>query len=101
MVTISYFKTTFLLLMSLSAISCSLIKMVAIKNDTNEVITFQGDFESRSNAQYSMDFTLDPGKNNSWAYEIGSFEENILDKGLKKITLKNERGCTVVLERML
>lgn len=94
-----FFKTTLLLLIFLSEISCSSISMVAIKNNTDETILFHGDFEHKPNASYNMDFTLKPGENNLWEYELGSLEENILDKGLKKITLKNERGCTIVLER--
>lgn len=95
----SFIKTTFLLLMFLSAISCSSINMVAIENNTKEAIIFQGEFEHKPHAPYNMVFELKPGENNLWEYELGPLEEHKLDKGLKQITLKNERGCTIVLER--
>jgi len=48
---------------------------------------------------YNLDFTLKPGADDLWMYEIGYFEDKILDKGLKRIILTNEKNCRVVLER--
>lgn len=93
------FKSTILSVIILITVSCSSIQMVAIKNSTDETIMFRGKFVYEPNAPYNMDFTLNPGENNLWQYEIGYFEENILDKGLKNITLTNDSGCTLVLER--
>lgn len=79
--------------------SCSSINMVAVKNDTDETIMFRGKFEYKPNPPYNMDFTLRPGENNLWKYEIGYLEKSIIDKGLQKITLTNDSECTVILER--
>ncbi len=78
--------------------SCSSIEMVYIKNNTNEDIKFQGQFTNKNNID-NMIFSLKPGGSNLWRYEIGYFNKNTLDKGLKKIILKSGTKCEITLER--
>ena len=79
--------------------ACSSIKIVTVKNNTNESIAFQGHFIAKSNNTSNLEFILRPGEINSWRYEIGAFEDNILDKGLIKIILSDPKGCVVALDR--
>jgi len=81
--------------------SCSSIEMVSIKNSTDEAIQFRGQFLTKSNLVDNLDFTLKPGDSNLWRYEIGYMKQKSLDKGLKKIILKNEQGCKIELERSM
>ena len=87
----------FVILLMLTA--CSSIKIVTVKNNTNESIAFQGHFIAKSNNTSNLEFILRPGEINSWRYEIGAFEDNILDKGLIKIILSDPKGCVVALDR--
>ncbi len=80
-------------------VSCSSIKIVTVKNSTNGAIEFRGQFSYEPHEPYNLDITLSPGSVDSWRYEVGYFEEKTIDKGLKKIILKNDTGCKVVLER--
>jgi len=97
---VSFFvKSAFLVIIFLITTSCSSIQGVAITNNTTETIQFRGQFESKPHAPFNLDFTLQPRANDLWMYEIGYFEEKILDKRLKKIILTNNKGCKVILER--
>jgi hypothetical protein len=73
--------------------------MILIKNSTNEVIQFSGEFISKYNEINTLDFELKPGTSNLWKYEIGYLDKNIIDKGLIKIILKIDNKCKVVLKR--
>ncbi len=79
-------------------ISCSTTKIVTIKNGTSETIEFLGKFAYKSHKPYTLDFSLNSGNVDSWRYETSYLEET-LDKGLKKIILKNDKGCKTILER--
>ena len=86
---------SFLLLIA----SCSSVRMVTIKNDLDEKVHFQGEFIAATNGVDSLEFPLKPGTSNSWGYEISSFESDVLDKGLNKITLSSSSECSVTLDR--
>ncbi|MCF6254820.1 MAG: hypothetical protein L3J98_15270 [Gammaproteobacteria bacterium] len=92
-------RLTFLPIIFLTTPSCSSIHVVGITNNTTETIQFRGQFEYKPHPSYNMDFTLQPGANNAWMYEIGFFEKEILDKDLKRIILTNDKGCKIVVER--
>jgi len=94
-----FIKPAFLTIIFLITTSCSSIHGVAITNNTTETIQFSGQFESKPNAPFNLDFTLQPRANDLWMYEIGYFERKALDKRLKKIILTNDKGCEVILER--
>ncbi len=97
---VSFFvRLAFLPIIFLITASCSSIHVVGITNNTDETIQFLGQFEYKPHPPYNMDFTLQPGENNAWMYEIDFFENEILDEGLKRIILTNDKGCKVVVER--
>ncbi|CCK75340.1 hypothetical protein OLEAN_C11640 [Oleispira antarctica RB-8] len=73
--------------------------MVTIKNDLDESINFQGEFIATTNEVDNLAFQLKPGSSNSWRYEISSFESDVLDKGLNKITLSVSSECSITLDR--
>lgn len=73
--------------------------MVTIKNEFDESIDFQGEFITASNGVDNLAFQLKPGSSNSWRYEISSFDSDVLDKGLNKITLSVSSECSITLDR--
>ncbi|VAW60444.1 hypothetical protein MNBD_GAMMA11-3410 [hydrothermal vent metagenome] len=83
----------------LATTSCSSIEMVSIKNNTYDVIQFRGQFITKYGDINNLDFILKPDNSNLWRYESGYMEEKHLDKGLKKIFLKNTKGCEITLDR--
>lgn len=89
----------YFLFVLLVATGCSSIKVVTVKNSTNERIIFHGQFITKSKNTDDLEFALNPGEVNSWRYEISSFEKDKLDKGLNKIILSDQKGCTVELDR--
>ena len=94
-----FVRSTFLAMIFLITISCSSIHGVAITNNTTETIQFRGQFENKPHPSHNLDFTLQPKANNLWMYETGFFEKKVLDEGLKRIILTNDKGCKVILER--
>lgn len=95
----SLFPGFYIFVILLIFTACSSIKIVTVKNNTDESITFQGQFITKSNNTDNLEFVLKPGEINSWRYEIGAFEDDRLDKGLNKIILSDPKGCIVALER--
>lgn len=79
--------------------ACSSVKFVTIKNDSAASIDFQGEFITSINEVDNLAFQLKPGGSNSWRYEISSFESDVLDKGLNKITLSVSSECSITLDR--
>jgi len=94
-----FVRLAFLSIIFLITPSCSSLHSVGITNSTAETIQFRGQFENKPHPPQNLDFTLQPGANDLWMYEIGFFEKNILDEGLKRIILTNNKGCKVVVER--
>ncbi len=92
-------RFTFLIAISLLVTACSSVKFVTIKNDSVESIDFQGQFITSTNEVDNLAFQLKPGDSNSWRYEISSFESDVLDKGLNKITLSVSSKCSITLDR--
>jgi len=95
---ISCFSRFTLFASFLVIISCSQVKIVTIKNSTDEPIEFRSQFKYKQHEPYNLDFSLNPGNVDSWKYKTGYLEKS-LDQGLKKIILKNNKGCKVILER--
>lgn len=79
--------------------SCSSVQMVTVKNDLDEKVHFQGEFIAATNEVDNLEFQLKPGASNSWRYEVSSFNSDVLDKGLNKITLSSSPNCFVTLNR--
>lgn len=92
-------RFTFLIAISLLVTACSSVKFVTINNDSAESIDFQGEFITATDKVDNLDFQLKPGASNSWRYELSSFDSDILDKGLNKITLSSSSECSVTLDR--
>ncbi len=92
-------RFTFLIAISLLVTACSSVKFVTINNDSAESIDFQGEFITATDEVGNLDFQLKPGASNSWRYEISSFESDVLDKGLNKITLLVSSECSITLDR--
>lgn len=92
-------RFTFLIAISLLVTACSSVKFVTINNDSAESIDFQGEFITATDEVGNLDFQLKPGASNSWRYEISSFESDVLDKGLNKITLSVSSECSITLDR--
>lgn len=92
-------QLTLLILISLVVTACSSIKIVAIKNNSAESIEFQSGFITANNEVDNLAFQLKPGTSNSWRYEISSFDSDVLDKRLKKITLSASSECSITLDR--
>lgn len=81
------------------SIACSSVKYVTINNNSAESIDFQGEFITATNEVDNLEFQLKPGASNSWRYEVSSFNSDVLDKGLNKITLSSSPNCFVTLNR--
>ena len=79
--------------------ACASVKYVTINNNSAENIDFKGEFITATNEVDNLAFQLKPGTSNSWRYEISSFDSDVLDKGLKKITLSASSECSVTLDR--
>lgn len=94
-----YFSKLFLFLIFFINISCSSVKIFSIKNNTDEAIEFRGKFLYKHHKPYDLDFTLNPGEIDSWRYEVSYMNKENLDIGLKKIILKNNTGCQIMLDR--
>ena len=92
-------RFTFLIAISLLVTACSSVKFVTINNDSAESIDFQGEFITATDKVDNLDFQLKPGASNSWRYELSSFDSDVLDKGLNKITLSVSSECSVTLDR--
>ena len=84
---------------SFLATACSSVRFVTIKNDSAASIKFQGEFITATNEVDNLAFQLKPGTSNSWRYELSSFDSDILDKELNKITLSVSSECSVTLDR--
>ena len=74
-----------------------IIKKVELLNAKS--IDFQGEFITATDKVDNLDFQLKPGASNSWRYELSSFDSDVLDKGLNKITLSVSSECSVTLDR--
>ena len=92
-------RLIFLIAISMLSIACSSVKYVTINNNSAESIDFQGEFITATNEVDNLEFQLKPGSSNSWRYEISSFESDVLDKGLNKITLSVSSECSITLDR--
>lgn len=93
-------KIMFILFTNLLLVSsCSTTKILTIRNNTNDTIHFNGFFASKSYEPFNLKFKVKPNGVDSWQYNVGSYEENTVDKKLRKIVLKNEKNCTVELDR--
>ena len=92
-------RFTFLIAISLLVTACSSVKFVTINNDSAESIDFQGEFITATDEVGNLDFQLKPGASNSWRYELSSFDSDVLDKGLNKITLSVSSECSITLDR--
>tara|TARA_B110000046_G_C12850802_1_gene337646 strand:- start:204 stop:665 length:462 start_codon:yes stop_codon:yes gene_type:complete len=79
--------------------ACSSVRFVTIKNDSAASIEFQGEFITATNEIDNLAFQLKPSTSNSWRYELSSFDSDVLDKGLNKITLSVSSECSVTLDR--
>ncbi len=92
-------RFTFLIAISMLSTACSSVKYVTINNNSAESIDFQGEFITATNEVDNLKFQLKPRSSNSWRYEISSFESDVLDKGLNKITLSVSSECSITLDR--
>jgi len=92
-------RLIFLIAISMLSIACSSVKYVTINNNSAESIDFQGEFITATNEVDNLKFQLKPRSSNSWRYEISSFESDVLDKGLNKITLSVSSECSITLDR--
>jgi hypothetical protein len=84
---------------SLLVTACSSVKYATINNSSAETIDFKGEFITATNEVDNLVFQLKPGTSNSWRYEISSFDSDVLDKGLNKITLSVSSECSITLDR--
>ena len=96
---INHLRLILILFSLLNVSACTSIKMVTVTNTTSDSVTFLAQFKNNGNEVNDLEFVLKPGDINSWHYEIGKFESDKLDKGLKTIILSNSDGCKVVLDR--
>jgi hypothetical protein len=92
-------RLIFLIAISMLSTACSSVKYVTINNNSAESIDFQGEFITATNEVDNLKFQLKPRSSNSWRYEISSFESDVLDKGLNKITLSVSSECSITLDR--
>ena len=92
-------RLIFLISISMLITACSSVKYVTINNNSAESIDFQGEFITATDEVDNLDFQLKPEASNSWRYEISSFESDVLDKGLNKITLSVSSECSITLDR--
>jgi len=93
---ISIASCVFCLCLTLS--SCKQIEHVFLSNNTSEPILVKVRLLTQKGEQI-IETNIAPNESDGWEFEVDKGGEKIIDKKLKSIVIRNDKGCKKELQR--